>query len=163
MKGFRHSSTAVSSATAFSLLEVVVALAICVFVLVAVMGLFAAGVQTSHQSESEIQAANLASLILSTRRAAPLSAAKAAGVPALPPAAMTNAFADACRDRFVGLDGMLTDNARNAAYWVTCRAGTNALTGPHVAQVYLILSWPVQVNPSLAASHHYEITTCIPF
>ncbi|HEY8966749.1 MAG TPA: hypothetical protein VIM58_09910, partial [Candidatus Methylacidiphilales bacterium] len=74
MNALRHPFSRAEAISAFSLVEVMIALAIGVFVLVGIMGLFTAGLQTNHQSEAEIQAANLASLILSSRRAAPLAA-----------------------------------------------------------------------------------------
>jgi type II secretory pathway pseudopilin PulG len=145
---------------AFSLVEVVVALGICTFVLVGIMGLFMAGMRVNRDSEDEIQAANLASLIISSCRAAPLSVS---GNFAVPASALTNAFATAYNNNYVTLDGTLTNAPGSAAYSITCRSGTNTVTGPNIAQVYLMLGWPIQANPNNGASHYYEVSTYISF
>jgi uncharacterized protein (TIGR02598 family) len=148
---------------AFSLVEVVLALGICIFVLVTIMGLYSTGLRINRESEDQIQAANFASMIISARRASPLSQI----LTAIPSFAMTNAFANAYANgsqltNYVGEDGQLTATAANASYIISCRAGTNTLTGANLAQVYLKLSWPVQANPTNASSDHYEVTTYIP-
>jgi type II secretory pathway pseudopilin PulG len=148
---------------AFSLVEVVFALAICTFVLVGVMGLFLTGVQANRESEEEIQAANLASLIISSARATPLGPNASSANSPIPAAALTNVFAPAYENKYVGWDGTLLNSASNAAYSITCRAGTNTLTGTGLSQVYLMLSWPVQANPANNPPHYYEVSTYIPF
>ena len=55
--------------TAFSLVEVALALAICSFAIIALLSLFTVGLHDSQESGEKIEAANLASLILSARRA----------------------------------------------------------------------------------------------
>jgi type II secretory pathway pseudopilin PulG len=142
---------------AFSLVELVIALGIATFVIVSIMGLFVSGLQFNHESEGEIQAANLASLIISSSRATPLAAGVNSPVPT---SALTNAFGPVYSNKFVGWDGNLTNSANNAAYAVTCRAGTNSLTGTGVAQVYLMLSWPPQ-STSATSPHYYETATYI--
>ena len=159
----RHcSGTYRSDPSAFSLVEVVVALGICTFVLISIMGLFMAGLRANHDSESEIQAANLASLIISSSRTAPLLATNASICP-IPAANLTNGFATVYNNKYVGWDGMLTNSADNAAYMITCRAGTNAVSGSRSAQVYLLLSWPPQASSTTNAANYYEITSYIPF
>ncbi len=155
-----------ASIQAFSLVEVVVALAISVFVLVVLLGLYGTGMRVNRDSEARIQAANLASLIISSRIAAPTNTVNLPNL-AIPSAAVTRAFTNAYAGNqltnYIGADGMLT-TAAQAAYVVSCKAGTNQVTGPNVAQVYLMLSWPVQVSPTNAgASDHYEVTTYIRF
>ncbi len=148
---------------AFSLVEVVLALGICVFVLVIILGLYSTGLRVNRESENQIQEADLASLIIASRRAAPTNTSQLA----IPASSLTNAFTNAYAGgaqltNFVGSDGLLT-NAANAVYLVSCRAGTNAMTGPNIAQVYLMLSSPAQGNPAAVSSDHYEVTTYIPF
>jgi type II secretory pathway pseudopilin PulG len=154
------------STRAFSLVEVVVALGIAVFVLVVLLGLFGVGLKINGESKDQIEAGNLASLIISDRLAAPTNQLNMTNL-AIPVAALTNGFTNAFPGNqltsYVGPDGMLTNQA-NAAYIMTCKAGTNTFTGPNVAQVYLMLSWPAQASPANAtASEHYEVTTYIPF
>jgi len=144
---------------AFSLVEVVLALGICAFVLIAMMGLFSTGLRTSRESEEQVQAANLASQILATRTAAPASDNNLANF-AIPAASLTNAYTDiyGAAGTTVGLDGR-TNSA--AAYRITLRAGTNAVTGARLSQVYLMLSWPPQAAISNAAGR-YETLVYVP-
>ena len=151
---------------AFSLVEVVLALGICSFVLIALLGIFATGLQSNRESEQQIQAANLASMLISLRTASPTNAI--ANLPnfAIPTAVMTGPYTNAYQSgnsltNYVGLDGQLT-TATAAAYLISCRAGTNTLTGSGLAQVYLMLSWPPQLNPTNANAGCYEIIAHIP-
>lgn len=146
--------------TAFSLVEVVLALGICSVALLAILGLFTVGVQTSKESEDQLHAANMASLILSMRLSAPTSNIPNAAIPLQ---AMTNAYGNAYSSgtSYVGFDGKLT-NVTSAAYLINCRAGTNLITGPNIAQVYLMLSWPPRANQTNAVVGHYEVITQIP-
>ena len=122
------------SIEAFSLVEVVLALSICVFVLVVLLGLYGTGIKVNRESEAQIQAGNLASLIISDRNAAPTNQVNLTKL-AIPVSALTNAYTNAYAGNsptsYVGPDGMLT-NSTYAAYLVTCKAGTNMITGPNV-------------------------------
>jgi uncharacterized protein (TIGR02598 family) len=144
---------------AFSLVEVVLALGICAFVLVALLGLFSTGLRASRESEEQVQAANLASQILATRRS---SATNDIHLPhfAIPASALTNTYADiyGANGGQIGLDGRTNSTA---AYRIVCRAGTNAVAGARVAQVYLALSWPPGA-PLTNAAGRYEILTYVP-
>jgi type II secretory pathway pseudopilin PulG len=150
---------------AFSLVEVVLAIGICSFALIAVLGLFTTGLQSNQKSEQGIQAANLASMLIALRTASPTNAMPNLPNFAIPTSAMTNAYANAYSGNsltnYVGLDGQTT-NAAGAAYLISCRAGTNALTGSGLAQVYVMLSWPPQLNPANANAGRYEIIAQIP-
>lgn len=147
---------------AFSLVEVVLALGICAFVLVAMLGLFSTGLRASRESEEQVQAANLASQILATRLASPSSDTHTPDF-AIPAAALTNAYGPVYGSAggYVGLDGRTKPNADSAAYRIVAMAGTNALTGSRTSQVYLLLSWPPQAALSNSAGH-YETLTYIP-
>jgi type II secretory pathway pseudopilin PulG len=144
---------------AFSLVEVVLALGICAFVLVALIGLFSTGLRTGRESEEQVQAANLASQILATRLAAPTTSSNLNNF-AIPLTALTNSYGDvyASSGGLVGLDGRTNSTP---AYRIICRAGTNAQTGPRLAQVYVMLSWPYQASISNAAGR-YEALTYVP-
>ncbi len=151
---------------AFSLVEVVLALGICSFALLAILGTFTVGLQTNKESEDQIQAANMASLIISARLAAPTSTTNAMANFAIAVRAMTNAYGNAYDNgrtltNFIGLDGQIT-NSTGAAYQVSCRAGTNLITGPNMAQVYMMLSWPPRMSPTNTAVGHYELISQIP-
>lgn len=145
----------------FSLVEVVLALGICSFALVGIMALFVSGLKTNRESEEMIQAANLVSVILNTRQAAPFK--DIVNFP-VPHTALTNTFvqlygADSSV-KYLGADGRLTDRD-HALYRITCWAGTNYVTGPHLAQVYLMVSWPIGANSSNPSAGRYELTSYV--
>lgn len=144
---------------AFSLVEVVLALGICTFVLVALLGLFSTGLRDSRESEEQVQAANLASQIIATRVASPTNDTNLTHF-AIPASRLTNAYGDIfpAAGGQVGLDGRTNSPA---AYRIVCRAGTNAATGPRVAQVYLMLSWP-PAAPLTNAAGRYETLVYVP-
>lgn len=144
---------------AFSLVEVVMALGICTFVLVALIGLFSSGWKMSRESEEQIQAANLASQIIASRIVSPTNGPANAAIPAAKLSqAYNNAYAS--DDRFVGFDGLLTSDISAAAYRIACNIGTNTATGTKLSQVYLRLTWPPQAAAT-NASGRYEISTYI--
>lgn len=155
--------------TAFSLVEVVLAIGICSFALVAVLGLFTTGLQSNQKSEQGIQAANLASMLIAMRTASPTNAIPNLPKFAIPTSVMTGPYTNAYTSssggnsltNYVGLDGQTT-NSSGAAYLISCRAGTNSLTGSGLAQVYLMLSWPPQLDPANANAGRYEVIAQIP-
>jgi len=144
---------------AFSLVEVVIALAICTFALVAMVGLLGTGLQSGKDSGDQIQAANMASLLISMRAAAPTN--HIANF-VIPESAMTNGYSStyAMGTNYLGFDGNVTNTA-SAAYRIVYQAGTNTMTGSGVSQVYLMLSWPAQANTTNAAVRSYELLTYI--
>jgi Tfp pilus assembly protein PilV len=153
---------------AFSLVEVVIALGVFSFVVIGILGLLLVGVRSNQSSEEEIQAAHLASLLVSMRETCPTNdAVLSTTLPhfAIPATAITNAYASLysiTSPAYVGLDGQVT-NAASAAYQMVCSAGTNAATGPNMAQLYLLLSWPVRAQDPTATTEHYDLVTEIPF
>lgn len=146
----------------FSLVEVVLALGICTFVLIALIGLFSSGWRTSRESEDQIQAANLASRFITVRMAAPTDGpATQNGIPF---AKMSQPYGNA----FTGTDNYVTSSGQvsasyspEAAYRITCNVGTNAEAGPTVSQVYLRLSWPPQSSGTNEVGR-YEVLTYVP-
>jgi uncharacterized protein (TIGR02598 family) len=147
---------------AFSLVEVVLAIGICSFVLISVLGLVLTGIASNRQSEQEIQEANFASMLISMRTAA--STNNIASLPkfAIPATALTNIYGPVSpATTYVGLDGQTT-NETGAVYQITCSVGTTPQTGSSLAQVYLMLSSPPQMNPANANAIRYEITSYIP-
>jgi len=143
----------------FSLVEVVIALGICSFVLVALIGLFSSGWKMTRESEEQVQAANLATQIIASRIIAPTNGPSTA---AIPPAKLFQPYGNVytTEDRFVALDGTLTSASSNAAYRIACNAGTNATTGSRLSQIYLRLTWPAQAAAT-NASGRYEICTYV--
>jgi type II secretory pathway pseudopilin PulG len=156
-----------SSTFSFTLVEVVLAVGVCSFVLVAILGLFTIGLQSNHDSEQQIQAANLASMLISVRTASPLNDIPNLPNFAIPTSAMSGPYQNAydggaTLTKYVGLDGQIAATPTDAAYAISCRAGTNLVTGSAVAQVYLMLTWPPQADPKGANAGHYEVIADIP-
>ena len=142
----------------FSLIEVAFALGICTVGIVSLIGLFSTGIKAGRESQDEIQAANLVSYLVAVRSAAPTNAVSHFPIPAL----AARPYADlSAGDVYIGLDGSQT-NATAAAYRLVCRSGTNALTGPGLAQLYVMLSWPPSLDPAHPAAKRYDLLTYIP-
>jgi uncharacterized protein (TIGR02598 family) len=146
---------------AFSLVEVVVALGIFTFALVAIIGLFVTGLNTNKESSDQIQAANFASLLISTRRAVPTDpTATTLTNFALPPLNVTYSAAGTFLTNNLGVAADGTTNNGTPAYNVFCQVGTNSVTGPHLALVHLVVWSPITAAfPTNNPSSRYEITT----
>ncbi len=150
----RHSSTL----RAFTLVEVVIALGIFTFALVAIVGLLFVGIDTNKESSDQIQAANFASLLISTRRALPTSAITNFAIPPLNVAYSTNGTY-LTNQAGVALDGTM---AGTRTYNLFYQAGTNSVTGAHLAQVHLLLWWPTaSALPMNNPGNRYELTTMV--
>jgi uncharacterized protein (TIGR02598 family) len=147
---------------AFSLIEVVIAIGICSFALIAILGLFTTGLQSTKESEKQIQAADLASTMISLKCASPTNDISSLSNFAIKTYNMTNAVFSfpSQTTGYVGTDGQTTNTAAYAAFRYTYAAGTTA-SGSGLSQVYLMLSWPPQATAATAAGR-YEITTYIP-
>ncbi len=153
------------SARAFSLVEVVMALGICAFALMSVIGLFTAGLRINRESEGRISAVNLAEKMLEMRRICPTSSTNQMANLAIP--VLNRAYGPAYLNgssstSYITASGYLTNSPGFDTFMATCQAGTNFLTGEKVAQVYLMLSWPAQQNPSNPQAFRYETLTYIP-
>jgi type II secretory pathway pseudopilin PulG len=144
-----------ASPRAFTLVEVVLALGIFAFVIVALLGLFSAGVQINSDIQNQTQAADLGSRIIAMAQAAPTNAAANAAIPG---SALANAYASlyGTSGTYVGFDGLITNTP--AAYRISCSAGTTALTGANIAQIHLTLTWPPNASPTNAAGKYETVT-----
>lgn len=139
----------------FTLVEVVVAMGIFTFALVVVLGLLNVALSTNKQSSDQIQAANIASLLVATRRAAPTNTGSY-----LSSFALTNLNQGLFTNTtVVGLDGTTSTNS-GTTYNLYYVAGTNSATGPNMASVYLLLWWPQGAPmPNHNPSAYYELST----
>jgi uncharacterized protein (TIGR02598 family) len=147
-----------STLAAFTLVEVVVALAIFSFALMAIVGLFFVGIDTNKESSDQIQAANFASMLISTRRALPTSSINNFALPPLNVAYSSNGTY-LTNNAGVAADGTVTGTR---AYNLYYQAGTNSVTGTHLAQVHLMLWWPIaSAMPINNPGNRYELTTQI--
>ena len=143
---------------AFTLVEVVVALGIFSFAIISIVGLFVVGINTNKESSDQIQAANLASLLISTRRALPTNAIANFALPPLNvPYSATGTYET--NNAGVAVDG--TTNG-SAAYNLYYQAGTNSVTGTHLAKVYVLLWWPIAAPvPTGNPGGRYELSTMV--
>lgn len=146
--------TRAATARAFSLIEVVLALAVMSFALVAVVGLFSVGLKTNKESSDQIHATDVASLLIAARRAAPTTAFTTPI--ALPPlnVGVTNSVP-------LNLDG--TTNSSSATpfrlkYTVTIPPAT-----PKLANLYLLIWWPATAAAPATNSPggYYQVSTQI--
>lgn len=144
------------SLRSFSLIEVLLALGIISFALVALIGLFTLGLKTNKESSDQIEAANVASLLLSTLRAIPTNPPAGFALPALNQGTVSKTVK-------VASDGTTTDLATTSrAYNLYYVVGTNATTGPKLANVYMMLWWPASAPmPTNNPSAYYEVTAQI--
>ena len=155
---------------AFSLVEVVLALGIFVFAGFALIGVLSVGIQSNRDSKEQLQAANIAEFICSTRRATPMTdftvSTNQPGFPlpvlyssAWAPTYTTNNFTAPTLLTWAGVTTTSTSNARFGLLY-NIIAPTNYISGvtPGTARVYLCLYWPAQA-PITAASGHFEVTS----
>lgn len=141
---------------AFTLVEVVVALSIFSFALVAIVGLFMVGINANKESSDQIQEANFASLLISTRRALPTNAIANFALPPLN-AAYASAGTYLTNSAGVASDGTTTGTP---VYNLFYQAGTNTVTGSHLALVHFIVWAPISAPfPANNAAARYELTT----
>lgn len=141
---------------AFSLVEVVLALAIFAFVAVALIGLFSVGLRTNRESVDEFLAANIAQSLLAARRATPTLSLgggfpletldRSTSVPATDPLYLT-------------VGGTLT-NAEQARFGLIYRVAAPA-GRENFARIYLCLYWPANAKFSSALGR-YEAVSSLP-
>jgi uncharacterized protein (TIGR02598 family) len=142
---------------AFSLIEVVLALGVTTFCIVALMGLFALGMKTEKESAEELQAAHIAQGILAARRGAP--GADLGGnfpLPALQAGSSVPKTTVKLRR-----DGSPAADTAESRYALTYRidAPTSGSRGNFV--VHLNLHWPAQAAAA-EAQGHLEFLTILP-
>ncbi len=160
----RFSPKAPANHSAFSLIEVVLALGIFSFCIVAILALFSVGVQSAKESEDEIRAANLTSSLLCRMRSAPCTNLTSYGFPfgALTNAGGTLFNAPTNAPLYLNADGT---SAATAAVAQASRGYAAAAFGSYdvtnrVATVALTLWWPAAAAYTNAAGQ-YGVTTYI--
>ena len=151
-------SSSLSAGSGFSLIEVMIALGVVVFALVALCGLLSTGLQVARKAKTEFFAAQIASSLLAERRAAPL-ATLPAGHP-LPSMTNSNSVAT-MRKETLDRTGKITTGAD--AYYSMYYQIVPSDEG--VSRVFLALVHPPQSSTGYAAvsqgEENYEITTYI--
>jgi type II secretory pathway pseudopilin PulG len=158
------------SIRAFSLVEVVFALAVFSFALLLIIAMIGEGLSNDHDSTNRLQAGNIASLLISTRRTAPTNtyltnfALPALGATNSAGQDVVNAVTNYAR---VQTDGTISSGTAaptqvvyNLRYIITPAGPQN-----NIANVDLVLWWPSTL-PALASSmpvnnpaNYYELMT----
>ncbi|HSI85335.1 MAG: hypothetical protein ACAI35_17635 [Candidatus Methylacidiphilales bacterium] len=149
----------------FSLVEVVLAIGIFSFCIVAIMSLFSLGMATSKESDEEIRAANLATSILCRMRIAPHVDLTSQGFPfgVLTNSAGGTVFEIAPENPlFIKGDGTVAATAEIAmsARGFAGSAKASFDTTSQVSRISLTLWWPA-VAPYNRAVGRYSVTTYI--
>ncbi len=151
----------------FSLVEVVLALAILVVAGFGLVGLLFVGLQGGHDSREQLQAATLTEYYFSTRRAAPTTdfTGTSSPEPNFPIPSLATSAQNLTSPVYVTWDGATTTLTKGDArfgvlYNITAPAGYVPVTSPGVATVYLCIFWPPQAPAGNAANGgHFEITS----
>jgi type II secretory pathway pseudopilin PulG len=146
------------SETAFSLVEVVISLGVISFALVTILGLFSVGLKINKESSDQIQASDLASRILATRRALPMI--YNANLP-IPPLTNTTTVSNSTPilvaiNGTTSTTGVPTSDIYNLNYRIAPASPSNLMN------VYLLLWGPPGARaPTNTPGAYYEISTQI--
>lgn len=149
-------------AGAFSLTEVVLALAVFSLAIVSLLGLMSIAMSTQRDSVMETNAANVAASILNQRRAAPLAQIPQSVLPELSEMNGTDAKGASGGSELVDGSGRKVPQTDPMAQFL-CEYkawGWNDPVTPRLAKIHLRLLWPVELarrSPERAES--YEVFT----
>ncbi len=146
----------------FSLVEVVLALGIFTFAGFALVGLLNVGIQSGRDSKEQLQAANIAEFLCSTRRAAPMQNVSSVQ-PNFPLPVLYPSANNLSNPVYLTWDGTTTTlasgNARfGLVYNIIAPSTYTAKVNPGYSTVYLCLYWPAAA-PLNSPSSHFEITS----
>lgn len=141
--------------TAFSLVEVVLALGIAVLGIVVIIGLLSTGMNVQYVSSGNTDAANTATRILAMRQAAPTD--NLGDKNPLPSLDQTEQ--ESPGEGYVKADGSVVPDASSAAFHIIYRVGKTNYTEPKTANVYLALAWPAAAGDK--APNRYEVFTTV--
>jgi uncharacterized protein (TIGR02598 family) len=131
-------------ARGFSLVEVVMALGICSFCLIALLGLLSRGLSTNRDTVNQTEAAGIARMVQSD------IAAREIGADGTPQSGSSRyqimVASGQKKTFFVKADGTLETNPQVATYRVDISFGT--ATDVAAIPVYILVTWPSAANPS---------------
>lgn len=141
---------AVATVSAFSLAEVVVALGVVSFAIVAILGVLPVGLQTGKSSQDETRATQIAQMVLSAMVSQ--SQSDFTGIK-LPVTAATSVDLSSSQtvQLFANNDGVLSDSPTDATYNVAIICDSNvtpAFDSGYANKVTVQVRWPVDPNPS---------------
>ena len=143
--------------SAFSLVEVVLALGVISFAIVAILGILPIGLQTSHSSQDETRAAQIAQTVLAGM--ASQAQTSFTGVK-LPVSSGTGPSVDLTSPSTTQLyatnDGQLSQSATGATYNVAVITDSNVVSDgfdPNFANKVIVqVRWPTDPNPGATPS-----------
>src|SRR5437588_2740362 len=143
--------------TAFSLVEVVIALGVVSFAIVAILGLIPTGLQTSHSSQDETRAAQMAQGILAGMASQAQMSLTAVKLPVSsgsgPSVDLTNS---STTQLYANNDGQVSQVATGATYNVAVITDSNVSPDgfdPTFAnKVTVQVRWPADPNPGATPS-----------
>jgi type II secretory pathway pseudopilin PulG len=150
----------------FSLVEVVLALGIVSFALVAILGLFSVGLRGTQESEQTIDAANLGAAMLGRRLASPTTdlpalAGQNFGLPKIPSLELLPTVPSWTHASVLvgsgGYEAAGTDSAYRLTYDYWRDTNSTFSTNSRLVKVHVILSSPPDA-PLARASSRYEVT-----
>ncbi len=149
---------------AFSLVEVVLALGVVSFAIVAIFGLIPTGLQTSHSSQDETRAAQLAQAILSSMASQAPTQFASVQLPlndnSTAPTFNLSSTSTATIQFYASNDGKLVSAAANSTYaiTVTTNGSPTGLDPGYVNQVTVRVMWPLVPNqgPTPAPNQTYR-------
>ena len=158
--------SAVSRREAFSLVEVVLALGIAIFVLISLTGLLGAAHNAGAESAKTIDAAGVASQIINRWRTVvewnashtnPAVAPASFPLPATIPT--VGGEVSATSSIYIDNEGMVASSAQDGAFRLSYRVSRESAF-PQTLQVHLQLSWPPQA-PITNASRYDAVSTAL--
>ncbi len=141
------------------MVEVVLALGITAFCIVALMGLFSVGLQTEKESKEEFQVAHIAQAILASRRGAPTANLGTTYPFPLPALQQGNSVSKTTVK--LNQDGAVATSDNDSRYAMTYRIDAPPAGSRKSFVIHLNFHWPAQASAS-AAKGHYEILTSMP-
>lgn len=150
---------------AFTLVEVVVALAVFAVAGFGLIGLLASGLHSNQDSKEQLQAATLAEMMCATRRAAPTNSIldSSGNNFVLPPLSASANNLSATTPTYLTWDGQVTTATANPQFGFLYNISTPSSyvpsTAPNNATVYLCIYWPALASPTNPANGHFELTT----
>jgi uncharacterized protein (TIGR02598 family) len=130
------------TASAFSLVEVTLALGIAAFCLIAVFGLMPVGVQTNRNATSQTAATNILSSVVSDIRASPKGHANSAKY------GIRRSKGNTTTVYFDGQGQFTTSLGANSRYRLYAKIYPTVAQPPYLATyAYLKVTWPAAVDP----------------
>ena len=144
----------------FSLIEVVFALGLCSFVLIALLGLILAGMRQDRDSRDAMGAMLAANRILEDYRAVASGSNTVPNFP-LPPNLAVASANDSDSPIYIDDRGGRTTSRASAAFGVLYRVLPSFPAPVTSSKVYLHFFWPASAAVA-SAKGHYEVITTLP-